>query len=112
VAIDLDDLADGTTSWGSPLRGHLEELDTQGTDAAAAAAAAQGTADDAAAAAAAAQGTADDAAAAAAAAQAVADAAATVVSVDVTASGRFLASTTPLPEGCQAGDFVFVVPVP
>ena len=98
MAIDLDDLADGTTSWGSPLRGHLEELDTQGTDAAAAAAAAQGTA--------------DDAAAAAAAAQAVADAAATVVSVDVTASGRFLASTTPLPEGCQAGDFVFVVPVP
>ena len=96
MAIDLDDLADGTTSWGSPLRGHLEELDTQGTDAAAAAA----------------QGTADDAAAAAAAAQAVADAAATVVSVDVTASGRFLASTTPLPEGCQAGDFVFVVPVP
>ena len=98
MAIDLDDLADGTTSWGSPLRGHLEELDTQGTDAAAAAAAAQGTA--------------DDAAAAAAAAQAVAAAAATVVSVDVTASGRFLASTTPLPEGCQAGDFVFVVPVP
>ena len=107
---DLTDLTDGTTSWGTPLRGHLTDLDTQGLAAQASAAAAQTTADDAATAAAGAQSDATQALADAAAAQATADAASAVTGVGVTVSGNILVATTSTPAGMVAGDLIVVVP--
>ncbi|MCK9629891.1 MAG: hypothetical protein M0R37_15045 [Bacteroidales bacterium] len=110
MAINLTDLTDGTTSWGTPLRGHLTDLDTQGLAAQASAAAAQTTADDAATAAAGAQSDATQALADAAAAQATADAASAVTGVGVTVSGNILVATTSTPAGMVAGDLIVVVP--